>query len=177
MIINKNVYIFNLIPRSVQLVARIKTLVRAIIRASRCTLQYEITPRSVQLVARNRQSRTEVKSFSPVACNLLHEIVNTRKVMNNVLWVVHSCIKMHATDEIMNTRRGWIKFRAWFGRASRCTLHGITRGMCRSCFKMHATIWKKTPRWANVKQCKLKGWGVAVVDLWLFFEYHAEVKV
>ena len=36
---------------------------------------------------------------------------------------------------------------------------------------------KKTPRWANVKQCKLKAWGVAVVDLWLFFEYHAEVKV
>ena len=35
----------------------------------------------------------------------------------------------------------------------------------------------KTRRWANVKQCKLKGWGVAVVDLWLFFEYHAEVKV
>jgi len=36
---------------------------------------------------------------------------------------------------------------------------------------------KKTPRCANVKQCKLKVWGVAVVDLWLFFEYHAEVKV
>ena len=35
----------------------------------------------------------------------------------------------------------------------------------------------KTRRCANVKQCKLKGWGVAVVDLWLFFEYHAEVKV
>nr|WP_314401289.1 hypothetical protein [uncultured Aggregatibacter sp.] len=35
----------------------------------------------------------------------------------------------------------------------------------------------KTRRWANVKQCKLKVWGVAVVDLWLFFEYHAEVKV
>ena len=35
----------------------------------------------------------------------------------------------------------------------------------------------KTPRCANVKQCKLKAWGVAVVDLWLFFEYHAEVKV
>ena len=36
---------------------------------------------------------------------------------------------------------------------------------------------EKTRRWANVKQCKLKVWGVAVVDLWLFFEYHAEVKV
>ena len=46
------------------------------------------------------------------------------------------------------------------GRASKCTRQ-----------------YGKTPRWANVKQCKLKGWGVAVVDLWLFFEYHAEVKV
>ena len=35
----------------------------------------------------------------------------------------------------------------------------------------------KTRRWANVKQCKLKVWGVAVVDLWLFFAYHAKVKV
>ena len=35
----------------------------------------------------------------------------------------------------------------------------------------------KMRRCANVKQCKLKTWGVAVVDLWLFFEYHAEVKV
>ena len=65
--------------------------------------------------------------------------------------------------------------------------------MILSCNKLHAT-WNyardvsfvlqnarddmgKTPRWANVKQCKLKVWGVAVVDLWLFFEYHAEVKV
>ena len=36
---------------------------------------------------------------------------------------------------------------------------------------------EKTLRWANVKQCKPKVWDVAVVDLWLFFEYHAEVKV
>ena len=35
----------------------------------------------------------------------------------------------------------------------------------------------KTRGCANVKQCKPKVWGVAVVDLWLFFEYHAEVKV
>ena len=35
----------------------------------------------------------------------------------------------------------------------------------------------KTRRCANVKQCKLKALGVAVVDLWLFFEYHAKVKV
>ena len=65
--------------------------------------------------------------------------------------------------------------------------------MVLSCIKLHAT-WnyardvsvvqqnardnmEKTRRCANVKQCKLKVWGVAVVDLWLFFEYHAEVKV
>ena len=34
---------------------------------------------------------------APVACNLLHEIVNTRKGLNNVPCVVRSCIKMHAT--------------------------------------------------------------------------------
>ena len=50
MIINKNVYIFNLIPRSVQLVARNRKL--------RTEVE---SPRSVQLVARNRQSRTEVE--------------------------------------------------------------------------------------------------------------------
>ena len=105
----------------------------------------------MQLVARNRQSRTEVKSFSPVACNLLHEIVNTRKVMNNVPCVVRSCIKMHAT---------WNYARDVF------FVHQNTRHNM-----------GKTPRCANVKQCKLKVWGVAVVDLWLFFEYHAEVKV
>ena len=49
-IVNKNVYIFNLIPRSVQLVARN--------RKSRTEVE---SPRSVQLVARNRQSRTEVE--------------------------------------------------------------------------------------------------------------------
>ena len=46
------------------------------------------------------------------------------------------------------------------GRATKCTRQ-----------------YGKTPRCAKVKQCKLKAWGVAVVDLWLFFEYHAEVKV
>ena len=51
-------------------------------------------------------------------------------------------------------------------RASKCTRqYGITLRV------------EKTRGWANVKQCKLKVWGVAVVDLWLFFEYHAEVKV
>lgn len=52
------------------------------------------------------------------------------------------------------------------GRATKCTRqYGITLRV------------EKTLRCANVKQCKLKAWGVAVVDLWLFFEYHAEVKV
>ena len=82
-----------------------------------------------------------------VACNLLHEIMNARnreypKGLNNVPCVIWSCIKMHATHEIMNyalrfnyscnklhathkimnIRKGEITFCAWFGRASRCTL-------------------------------------------------------
>jgi len=56
----------------------------------------------VQLVARNRECP---------------------KGLNKVPCVVRSCIKMHATYEIMNTRKGQITFRTWFGRASRCTLH------------------------------------------------------
>ena len=84
---------------------------------------------------------------------------------------------------------------------NRLSAHAVKRAPSKvvlSCNKLHATgndardvsvvhqnardnmelryAWK-TRRWANVKQCKLKGWGVAVVDLWLFFEYHAEVKV
>ena len=39
--------------------------------------------------------------FRIVACNLLHEIVNVRKG-NNVPYVFSSCIKMHATHEIIN---------------------------------------------------------------------------
>jgi len=67
--------------------------------------------RSVQLVARN------------------HECP---KGVNSVLCVVWSCNKLHAMHEIKT-------FRAWFFRATSCTLHGITLGMCRSCNKMHAT--------------------------------------
>ena len=37
-----------------------------------------------------------------VACNLLHEITNTPKGLNKVPCVVRSCIKMHATYEIVN---------------------------------------------------------------------------
>ena len=61
---------------------------------------------------------------------------------------------VHQVARYMELRAGCV------GRASKCTPQ-----------------YGKTSRWANVKQCKLKGWGVAVVDLWLFFEYHAEVKV
>ena len=73
------------------------------------------------------------------------------KGLNNVPCVVRSCIKMHAT---------------WnYARDVSFVLQNARYDM------------GKTRRWANVKQCKLKAWGVAVVDLWLFFEYHAEVKV
>ena len=71
--------------------------------------------------------------------------------MNNVPRVIHSCNKMHATGNYV-----WDV--------------SVVQQNARD-------NMEKTPRCANVKQCKLKGWGVAVVDLWLFFEYHAEVKV
>jgi len=44
------------------------------------------------------------------------------KGLNNVLYVVSSCNKLHATYEIVSARKGEITFLAWFGRASRCTL-------------------------------------------------------
>ena len=52
-----------------------------------------------------------------VACNLLHEIGNAEKGLNNVPCVAHSCIEMHATG------KSWIAHRGWIFRASRCTLH------------------------------------------------------
>ena len=62
--------------------------------------------------------------------------------------------------------------RAWFGRATGNYVWDV------SVVQQNARgDMGKTRRCANVKQCKLKVWGVAVVDLWLFFEYHAEVKV
>ena len=112
MIINKNVYIFNLIPRSVQLVARKNT-------------------------HKNHRTsfRTEVKSF-------VHQVA--RYARKNTL-------KNHRT---------------LFRTEGKSFVHQDTRDNM-----------GKTRRWANVKQCKLKAWGVAVVDLWLFFAYHAKVKV
>ena len=71
--------------------------------------------------------------------------------MNNVPRVIHSCNKLHAT---------------WNYARDVSVVHQDARDNMR-----------KTRRCANVKQCKLKVWGVVVVDLWLFFEYHAEVKV
>jgi len=44
------------------------------------------------------------------------------KGFNNIPCVVRSCNKLHATHEIMNARKGSITFRAWFGRATSCTL-------------------------------------------------------
>ena len=41
-----------------------------------------------------------------VACNLLHEIMNTPKELNKVPCVVWSCNKLHATHEITNTPKG-----------------------------------------------------------------------
>ena len=78
------------------------------------------------------------------------------KGLNNVPCVVRSCIKMHAT---------------WNYARDVSVVQQNARDNMESRY-----AWK-TPRCANVKQCKLKVWGVAVVDLWLFFEYHAEVKV
>ena len=72
------------------------------------------------------------------------------KGLNNVPCVVLSCNKLHAT----------------WNYARDSVVHQNARDNM-----------GKTPRCANVKQCKLKVWGVAVVDLWLFFEYHAKVKV
>ena len=67
---------------------------------------------------------------------------------------------VHQDARYMELRSGCV------GRATKCTLQ----------YEITLRV-EKTPRCANVKQCKLKAWGVAVVDLWLFFEYHAEVKV
>ena len=87
---------------------------------------------------------------------------------------------MHATHEIMNTRKGGITFR----RGS--VVHQDARYERISEFRTEVKSFVHqdardnmgiTPRCANVKQCKLKALGVAVVDLWLFFEYHVEIKV
>ena len=114
---------------------------RAIIRASRCTLQYE-SPLfdGARFLTHafyiNRLSAHAVKrapSKVVLSCNKLHATWN-------YAWDV-SVVQQNARDN-MESRYAW-----------------------------------KTRGCANVKQCKLKAWGVAVVDLWLFFAYHAEVKV
>ena len=78
------------------------------------------------------------------------------KALNNVPCVIRSCNKLHATGNYARD----VSFVQQNARDN-----------------MESRYAWKTRRWANVKQCKLKAWGVAVVDLWLFFEYHAEVKV
>ena len=99
---------------------------------------------------------------SCIKMHATHEIVNTRKGLNNVPCVVRSCNKLHATHEKTRPKNHRTSFR--------------TEG--KSFVQQNARDdMGKTPRCANVKQCKLKAWGVAVVDLWLFFAYHAKVKV
>ena len=51
-------------------------------------------------------------NHSCIKMHATHEIVNTRKSLKSVPCVLRSCIKMHATDEIVNARKGWIMFRA-----------------------------------------------------------------
>ena len=136
-----------------------------IIRATSCTL------------LGNRESRTAVESFVQqvaryegivnhvsglnhsciVACNLLHEIGNAGKELNNVPCVVWSWIGMHVTRESRITYRGWII------RASRCTLRGnrwITYRGDYSCNKLHATgeSWITYQGWfIRATSCTLRG--------------------
>ena len=130
---------------------------------------HEIVDRSVHLDARNREARTEVKSF-------MHQNARYEGIANYVPWLNHSCIKMHATGKSVNyvprlnnscnklhaTRESWITYRGWFIHATRCTLRGnrelrtaiksfvqqVARyegivnhvsGLNRSCNKLHAT--------------------------------------
>ena len=105
-------------PRSVQLVARnreypkgwnnVPCVVRSCIKMH-ATI-WNNAPRSVQLVARNCEYP---KGLNNVPCVILHSASRGN----------HSCIKMHATHEIVNTRKGLNKVP--------CVI--------RSCIKMHAT--------------------------------------
>ena len=99
-------------------------------RASRCTLHTENAPPAATQTMHNKKAdfpRREISFwhhlFRIVACNLLHEIVNVRKG-NNVPYVFSSCIKMHATHEIINYA---LRFNPSF-------------------IKMHATHWKYSAR-------------------------------
>ena len=79
------------------------------------------------------------------------------KALNHVPCVVHSCNKLHATGN--------------YARDVSVVQQNARDNM------ESRYAWEKTRGCANVKQCKPKVWGVAVVDLWLFFAYHAKVKV
>ena len=59
----------------------------------------------MQLVARNHECRKGLNNvpyvvWSCIKMHATHEIMNARKGLNNVPCVVWSCIKMHATHEI-----------------------------------------------------------------------------
>ena len=59
----------------------------------------------MQLVARNHECRKGLNNvpyvvWSCIKMHATHEIMNARKGLNNVLCVVWSCNKLHATHEI-----------------------------------------------------------------------------
>ena len=141
-------FIFSTLSRSVQLVARIKTFLARFIRASRCTLQYE-SP-----FFDGARFLTRAFYINRLSAHAVKRAPS--KALNNVPCVIRSCIKLHAT---------------WNYARDVSFVHQNAR------YNMESRYAWKTPRCVNVKQCKPKVWGVAVVDLWLFFEYHAKVKV
>ena len=114
-----------------------------IFRASRCTLQYEIT------LFDGARFLTRAFYINRLSAHAVKRALS--KALNHVPCVIHSCNKLHATGN--------------YARDVSVVQQNARDNM------------EKTRGWANVKQCKLKVWGVAVVDLWLFFAYHAEVKV
>ena len=91
--------------------------------------------------------------------------------------MVWSCIKMHATYEIMNTRKGEITFRAWFGRASRCTLHTKSwiseRVKSRS---MRGLVVHQDARYTRNREC-LKGWNHVPCVVWSCIKMHATHEI
>ena len=58
-----------------------------------------VVDRSVQLVARNREARTEVKSF-------VHRDARYEGIVNRLQRLNHSCNKLHATHEMNNALDG-----------------------------------------------------------------------
>ena len=132
-------FIFSTLSRSVQLVARIKNARAWLGRASRCTLQYE-SP--LFDGARFLTRAFYINWLSAHAVKRAPSKGRNReypKGLNNVPCVILSCNKLHATGN--------------YARDVSVVQQNARYDM------------GKTRRCANVKQCKLKVWGVAVVDL------------